>query len=55
MCNGHGTFAFGDNFASDRTPFRVAVADLNGAGRLDVIALNPNANSVTIVLAKKKP
>jgi hypothetical protein len=51
--NGDGTFATGGQAAPapDLRPFQVAVADLNGDGRPDVVTANRSDNSVGVLLS----
>ncbi len=51
--NGDGTFATGIAAAPapDLRPFQVAIADLTGNGRLDIITANRSDNSVSVLLA----
>src|SRR5207245_1293426 len=48
--NGDGTFAKPVHYASDDTPNYVAVADINGDGKLDLITANGGGRSVSILL-----
>jgi hypothetical protein len=51
--NGDGTFATGTAAAPapDLRPFQVAVADLTGDGRHDIVTANRSDNSVSVLLA----
>jgi hypothetical protein len=52
--NGDGTFSSGSQQAApapDLRPFQVAVADLNGDGRLDIVTANRSDNSVSVLLS----
>jgi hypothetical protein len=51
--NGDGTFASGIAAAPapDLRPFQVAIADVNGDGRLDIVTANRSDNSVSVLLA----
>ena len=60
--NGDGTFQRAQSYASGGfDPFSLAVADVNGDGRPDLLALNPcsssdcSANSVGVLLGRKYP
>jgi Bacterial Ig-like domain (group 3)/FG-GAP-like repeat/FG-GAP repeat len=49
--NGDGTFASIVNYASGgSSPTSVAVADVNGDGKLDLVVANPSSNTVGILL-----
>ncbi len=51
--NGDGTFSSGSQAAPapDLRPFQVAVADLTGNGRLDIVTANRSDNSVSVLLS----
>src|SRR5262249_47583589 len=49
--NGDGTFQPPQFFASGSSPSAVAVADLNGDGRTDVVLANSGTGSVSVLLA----
>jgi predicted nucleotidyltransferase len=51
------SFAAKQDFATDRTPFSVAVGDLNGDGQLDLAVTNNNSlsNSVSVLLNTTAP
>jgi hypothetical protein len=49
--NGDGTFTFAHNFVTGgAAPRAIAVADLNGDGKLDLVIANYEGNSLTILL-----
>ena len=48
--NGDGTFAAQQTFATGSCPPSVAVADLNGDGKPDLIVANYNDNTVSVLL-----
>jgi hypothetical protein len=48
--NGDGSFEPAEHYVVNTTPFAVALADLNGDGRLDVATANWQSNIVGILL-----
>jgi hypothetical protein len=48
--NGDGTFQPATNYAVGTTPEAVAVADLNGDGKPDVIVANRNSGNISVLL-----
>src|SRR5207248_1091522 len=48
--NGNGTFQNHTDFATGSTPFSVAAADLNGDGKLDLVAANSGGSTVSVLL-----
>jgi hypothetical protein len=48
--NGNGTFQGAVNFAVGSIPVSVAVADVNGDGRPDLVTANQSGNSVSVLL-----
>jgi hypothetical protein len=48
--NGDGSFRPAEHYEVNTTPFVVALADLNGDGRLDVATANWQSNNVGIPL-----
>src|SRR5262249_728044 len=47
--NGNGTFAAAQNFATDANPVAVAVADVNGDTRLDLVTANSSGTISVLV------
>ena len=47
---GTGSFGAAINFAVGLGPFSVAVGDFNGDGKLDLVAVNTNDNTVCVLL-----
>ena len=45
-----GTFAAAQNFTTGTNPNSAVMADLNGDGKFDLVAVNFNGNSVSILL-----
>jgi hypothetical protein len=53
--NGNGTFHSAVNFGVARTPVSVAVADVNGDGRPDLVTANENySGTVSVLLGNRK-
>jgi hypothetical protein len=53
--NGNGTFHSAVNFGVARTPVSVAVADVNGDGRPDLVTVNQNySGTVSVLLGNRK-
>jgi hypothetical protein len=48
--NGNGYFQSARNFAAGSSPDSVAVADLNGDGKLDLVVANHDSNDVSVLL-----
>ena len=48
--NGDGTFRAPVNYSTGRGPFAVAVGDLNGDGKLDLVVANAYVNTVSVLL-----
>jgi uncharacterized repeat protein (TIGR01451 family) len=48
--NGNGTFAAQQTFATGSRPYSVAVSDVNGDGKPDLVVANQNSNSVSVLL-----
>jgi FG-GAP-like repeat/FG-GAP repeat len=48
--NGDGTFAAGSDYTTEINPVSLAVADLNGDGRRDVVAANWYSDSLSVIL-----
>jgi hypothetical protein len=48
--NGNGTFQAAQNFRVGSYPTSVAVADVNGDGRLDVVTANFHSNSLSVLV-----
>ncbi len=48
--NGDGTFLTGVNYNAGTQPRSVAVADVNGDGRPDIIVANQGSNNVSVLL-----
>ncbi|MHB1127763.1 MAG: putative Ig domain-containing protein [Bacillota bacterium] len=48
--NGDGTFQAGVSYAAGGTPFSVAVGDLNGDGRADLVVPNFHGNNISVML-----
>jgi len=48
--NGNGSFGSEATFAARMFPSSVAVADLNGDGKLDVVATNTESNNISVLL-----
>ena len=48
--NGNGTFASSISFRASVNPRRIRVDDFNNDGKPDIIALNQNANDLTVLL-----
>src|SRR5438132_6270618 len=48
--NGDGTFAAKQDFGTGSAPKSIAVADLNGDGKLDLVSTNFTGNGVTVLL-----
>jgi len=46
------SFTFGGNFAAGSAPFSVAVADVNGDGKPDLVVANQFSDSVSVLLGK---
>src|SRR4029077_5191659 len=60
--NGNGDGTFGTPFVSPQRfstggndPFGVAAADLNGDGRVDLVAANTSSNTVGVLLNRSTP
>jgi hypothetical protein len=51
--NGNGTFQAAKNYTVANTPKGVALGDVNGDGRLDVITANTSGNNVSILLGNR--
>jgi hypothetical protein len=49
--NGNGTFQAQQTLAAGSRPFSVAVADVNGDGRADVVVSNYNSNNLSVLLS----
>jgi predicted dehydrogenase len=47
--NGNGTFQAAQNFITDTVPIKVAVADVNGDGKLDIVTAN-TGGTVSVLL-----
>ena len=48
--NGNGTFQPAVNISTGAEPYSVAVADVNGDGRPDLIVANLGSNTVSVLL-----
>ena len=48
--NGNGTFQPQQTFAPASSPISLAVADVNGDGKPDLVVANANSNSVSVLL-----
>ena len=48
--NGNGTFQTQQTFATGVGPVSVAVADVNGDGKLDLVVANRTSNTVSVLL-----
>jgi hypothetical protein len=48
--NGNGTFQAQQRFTVGAFPISVAVADVNGDSRLDVVTANNDSNDVSVLL-----
>ena len=48
--NGNGTFQAQATFAAGSFPYSVAVGDVNGDGRPDLLVANGNSNNVSVLL-----
>ncbi len=48
--NGDGTFRTGQTIPVGTSPFAIALADLDGDGKLDIVATSLQDNSVTLLL-----
>ena len=48
--NGDGTFQANQDFATGQQPVSVAIGDLNGDGRLDIVTANTSASSASVLL-----
>ena len=46
--SGTGTFTSAGTFADDLTPFAVAIGDINGDGKKDVVTANWHSNDVKV-------
>lgn len=53
--NGNGTFNAGASFTTGADPSGVAVRDLNGDGKLDIVTANVTSNDVTVLLNTTVP
>jgi hypothetical protein len=53
--NRDGTFQPAVNFATGANPYALAVADLNGDGRLDIATANQRSNTVSVLLGDVPP
>jgi VCBS repeat-containing protein len=51
---GDGTFQPEQRFAAGSNPISVAVADVNGDGRLDLIVANQGASDVSVLLRQQQ-
>ena len=50
MGNGNGTFQSATNFTTDAGPYSVAVANVNGDGKPDLVTRNSMGNDVSVLL-----
>ena len=48
--NGNGTFAAKTDLRHGLAPYSVAVADLNGDGKPDLVSANLNSSTVSVLL-----
>ena len=48
--NGNGTFQAQQTFATDHGPISVALGDVNGDGKPDIVVANQNSNAVSVLL-----
>jgi len=44
------SFSAKTDFTTGATPYYVAIADLNGDGKLDIVTANPNSNNISVLL-----
>jgi hypothetical protein len=52
LSNSNGTFQPRQTFAARGDPIALAIADLNGDGKLDVVTVNYDHGTVTVLLGK---
>ena len=48
--NGNGTFPGATTFATGSMPFSVALGDVNGDGKPDLVVANSHSNTVSVLL-----
>lgn len=53
--NGDGTFAGPLFFGADQSPFALAIGDLNGDGKPDIVVANQASNDITVLLNETLP